>query len=694
MAVPKARSGWAPRIEVAVESSTGSGDFVVDERLRADMAESLMIGRVASARIRVRLSNEFTAADAQAAYHADRRMIVRSADRVVFDGYPVVGRMTLGDTEGGDGFELTLEHVAGRLGRDESAQIIGRHMRDARIADGMIAAPTAWLHATAHATGLPCIFNMDGGMNCDPVPIEVDDETGRKRKIHIFADDSRLDAIAWTFARALRYLLHFYGCKHVPVGAASVMEYTDGLADMTPHGREAHRASDNLAWALLGRPDTLVTESTSLFEALSLLSTASGVRLVAETQPAAEGVVTSWRMWTDRGGVARNLRLASARRDASGQPVYDAASAPIVDLFDANNISASDVSWDARPIATSATVVGGVRRFEFQAELLPGWLPREGLDNVDPADRAAAKAQAVSAERLCSSGPAIATDPWYAQYHRAGSEFDAHWDVGRLWILNEAGTYDTSLYARNAPFDSYAPFDFSALGPGPWMRRRRCLLPVSAIVGPAAGVVVEVSFDAGTSWTSLATGYAVLDAECGIWLDVDNLLSITSGADDGTNVWSALVDQVFRLRVTALIESDQRLLVRRAASTAPSVFRSAIVAYASDRFAFVRHGIGVGSDSTVDPRDRDDSELMSAVAQGLVDEAAARAVTGRAVVPWFDTALRVGDRAVGIRGRGLSFARERGHSGRHACITGKRYHFGAGKFETELLLGPADSVED
>jgi len=260
--------------------------------------------------------------------------------------------------------------------------------------------------------------------------------------------------------------------------------------------------------------------------------------------------------------------------------------------------------------------------------------------------------------------------------------------------LNEAGEYDAAQYARNAPFDAYVPYDFSALGPGPWMRRSRRLLPVPAIAGLVERVVVEVSFDAAASWTTLDADHIVLTSECGIWFNVDNPLSIALWSDENTNLWYALVDQTFRLRVTALIESDQRLLVRRTASTAPSVFRSTTVTYEPDRFAFVRYGVDTGSATETGPHDRDDSELMASVADGLVGEAAARTVTGRAVVPWFDTALRVGDRVVGIRGRGLSFARERAHSERHACITGKRYHFGDGKFETELLLGMDDAAED
>ncbi len=147
------------------------------------------LARLAGALVSVRTDGEFTTAEATARYYADRRVIVRTAAAVLFDGYSSVGRLALGrggstreagrrsSGRGGE-FMLELEHVTARLGRDVRAQIVGRHVRDGEITDGMAADPDAWSGASALARGLPCIFNMDGAGNCDPVPIEVRDAGG------------------------------------------------------------------------------------------------------------------------------------------------------------------------------------------------------------------------------------------------------------------------------------------------------------------------------------------------------------------------------------------------------------------------------------------------------------------------------------------------------------------------------------
>ncbi len=197
MAVPTTKNSWAERVEVAVETSAGSGRFVVDNRLRADLVESLSDGNVAEARIAVRTDSAFTVADAQRHYHADCRMIVRTRDSVLFDGYPVIRRLVMDSPRGRtasrrsrSGFQLVLEHVVARLGRDTAAHVIGRFGRDASITDGLIANPTKWAGASVLLTGMPCVFNMSGAGNCDPVPTEVADETRGVRKIHLVADDS------------------------------------------------------------------------------------------------------------------------------------------------------------------------------------------------------------------------------------------------------------------------------------------------------------------------------------------------------------------------------------------------------------------------------------------------------------------------------------------------------------------------
>lgn len=700
MTVPNARSTWAERVDVAVERSIGSGLFEIDDRLKAETVESLSLGRLAKAQINVRTDHVFTAADAKARYHSDRRIIVRTNTAVLFDGYPVMSRLTWEGRAGeisrrlnvGE-IQLVLEHVIGRLGRDEAAQIIGRYVRDALINDSLASASGAWIPASALVTGLPCVFNLDGRPNCDPTPIEVDDGTGGIRKIHVFTDDAGTDgALPWTYARVLRYLLYFYVGRDCPIDAQHLMQQTDAWALESPEGREAFQDSDHLGYLLLGKPDTLVAEAASLFEALMLASAASGVHFATESEPAGNGVRTVWRIWTAQSGAVRDLRLA-AGRNANGQPSFPTAATPVAEILDANNLSASRISWDARSIASTAIVVGDVRKYEIQSELWPGWLPESGLDNVDAPDRHSAKSAALSETQIVSIGDAVKDDPWFRKYHRSGEEFPKHWKVGRLWVLNEAGTYAKADYARNSPFDVYAPFDFSTVSTEPWMRRRRRLLPLDQPPGGEQRVIVEISFDAGATWTTIESGYSTLPDEAAIWFDLLNPLSAAPRNNEGTNLWYALVEQKCRVRVRAMIESDQRLVVRVSSLGAPSLLSNATVAYEPERFRFARY-LGGNHESWVGPveesRDRDDSKVMQTFAKTQVAANGARSVAGSAVIPWLDTQYRIGDRLIGVRGRGVSFETERSPSRQHACVVGKRYHFGPGRFETELLLGPAD----
>ncbi len=705
MTVPREECGWAERVETAVETSVGSGFFAADDRLRADVVESACDGKVGSALVSVQIDDEFTTAEAMARYYADRRVIVRTVTAVLFDGYSTVGRLGWGrggSTRGtgrpsgrrGGEFTLELEHVAARLGRDVRVQIIGRYVRDGRIVDGMSADPDAWSGASVLARGLPCVFNMDGAGNCDPVSIEVRDAGGALRDVYIFTEDSRSDAVAWTYAKVLRYLLHFYGWSNCPVGVDHVFAQTESAVSLSEEGRAAFIESDPLVYALLGRPDTLVLEATSVLESMSLISAYSGIHLTAESEAVGSGVRTSWRAWSELSGPARELRLATAARDEAGLPVYDPSAVSVIDLFDDNNVSASSVSWDARPIAQAALVAGDVKRYEVQVELWPGWLPEPELDDVEQALRSSVKTQALTDEQVAAMGESVTADAWYRKYHRNGSEFSDHWQVGRMWVLNEAGTYGASQYNRNTPFDSYAPYDFASTLPGCWMRRCRRFLPITASFGGAERVLVEVSFDGGDNWERVESAYEVSPDECGIWFSATNPMALASaGADAEANLWYALVDQSCRIRVTALVESDDRLVAEASGDSAPTLFRNAAVLYAPGRFGFLRcldgsaKGLGAGKETG---SARDDTELMDDVAASMANVGASRGVTARAVVPWLDDSYAIGDRIVGVRGRGLGFDAARTPNRRHACVIGKRYRLGPERFETELILASSN----
>jgi hypothetical protein len=694
MAVPRQKVDWAERVVVAVEAFAGSGLFNADDRLHAETVEMSSDDEVASARVLVRMDAAGEPAEAMSEYHSDRRMIIRAGEFVLFDGYPSRSRFELCRSSQGRGgrneneLVLILEHVVGRLDRDVRAQIIGRHVRDAVICEGMQSDPAAWAARSVLVTALPCVFNPNGRGNCDPVPLQIDECDGTLRLVHVFADDARDDAIPWTLARILRYLLHFYHWPSCPVGTREVFEQTDAVCTSSDQGREAFASTNELFYALLGRPETLSVEAASLLGAIGLISAASSLHLTAESRSAGQGVATTWRLWSELSGPRKELRLATAARGPDGTPVYRTADKNAIDLFTDNNVCGLSITWDARTIGETALVFGDVKRYELTAELLPGWLPEEGLDNVTIESRASAKEEALNAPQCLVPASAVVEDSWYRKYHRDGAEFAQHWQVGRLWVLNEAGTYAPALYNRNPPFDAYAPFGFSAIFPGRWMRRRRTLLPLSLLPGEEECVHVEVSFDSGRNWMPVRSGYTVLVTECGIWFDVPDLRSIAPpDADEQTNLWSALIDQTCRVRVTAQVESDERLAVEISADSAPSLHRNASLLYAPQRFKFLRRS----SEPAASPPQsgspsRDDFAAMQAVAQSLAAVRGSRSITGAALIPWLDTDYPVGSCVVELRGRSVGFACQREPAAQHAFVVGKRYHFAKGRFETELLL--------
>ncbi len=676
MMIPTRRDQWASPVTVAVETAAGSGAFEVDDRLRADLVESLSDHHVAVAEIAVRTNGAFGPADAAQAYHPDRRIVVRAEGAVWFDGYPVAARLEWPERRpsqqetdptvvAAPEFRLTLEHIVGRLARDIRAQIIGRYVRDGAIRDGLETDPPMWQAAFVPASGLPCIFNLGGAPNCDPVPLRVDDGRGGLRDVHLFCEDDRDDAIPWTYARTLRYLMHFYLAPDTPVKAAQLFEQTDALAALPDEGRSAYRENDPLAYALLARPDSLVAEAASLLEAIALLCDASGLHVTAESASLGSGVVTQIRVWSNTSGPGRQLKLASDAHDAS-----------LRDLFEANNLAGAMLSWDTRGMTDTSIVVGDVKRYAATVELVPGWLPEEGLDNVGSSLRGGAKSVALTDEQILSLGDEAAQSEWFAAYHRQGPAFTEHWRVGRLWVLNETGDLDPSLYSRNEPFDAYAPFDFFAVAPGPWMRRRRRLLPVAREPDGLEDVWVEVSFDDGTTWTPIPGGYQVLSDQCGLWFDAPNPLSVSpSGRAAEQNLWYALIDQTCRVRVTAMIESDDRLCAEASDTAAPTLLRSASVTYSPQRFQFV------GKDELA----------MAREAARLAGEGASREVVATPIIPWLDREYQIGDRVLGVRGRGVELHTQRTPTRRSACVVGKRYRIGGGRWQTELVLASAET---
>ena len=707
------RAGQTETLVAALETSPGSGVFEVAQRLRVEEVTLLSDERISTARLSVRLDNDFDTAAARARYQADLRLVIRTdeadpADRVyLFEGHAPVQEVRWRGGPGGadESFGFTALHVYERLARDRRSWIYGRQMRSGAIEDGLVNDPDQWSDQSVLVEALPCAFNLDGASNCSSTPLQVTSSDGQPRSIHIFTHDNDPSGRPWTYLNALRYLVWFYAPREGPIWINDALDATEAYAALGPDA--AAGATTELTARLLAPCDTLMCEAANLVESLALLCEAAGVHVTADTVTFGEGVRSRLRVWAAGDGTRRQLHLARGGVHADGVPRYDTSRLTAADIFRANEVAAADIRWDYRRIVNAPIVIGGVKAYETTVPLVPGWTPTGDLDNVAPQDRTAAKELALTPEQVAKLADLAEQSEWYRKYHRAGSEFAQHRYVGRLWVLNEDGRFDAATYNRNAPFDDYRPFDFSTVTDaavtrrGVWSRRSRRLLPTITCspLGGRYGVFVEVSFDGGVNWYTPTGAVTVLRDPTGIVLEVTNPTQITPPGIDSVqqNLWYALIDQTFRVRATAVIESDERLIAGPAVneSSSPTLQTTSRVVARPAAYRFVsRRGTtnvlaGVNPDG--DDIEADDTEAIVRFARATADREQDRRVVASPVVPWLDTTFAVGDEIERIRGRGVSFLTREDGVSLGPVIAGKRYRTGGGRWETELLLEHSDA---
>jgi len=711
MGAMQSRSQRGERLLVGVETAPGSGDFRVDERLRAEEVWQRCDQAISTAEISVRIDDAFDSEEARRRHHPDCRIVVMTDEpdpvqrEMLFEGYPPV-QSTRWDGRIGreeERYVFEAEHVFERLSRDREAWVYGRYVRNGEIEDGLTSDPDVYADKSALMTALPCVFNPDGAANRSETPLTVRSPSGESRSVHLFTWETEL-AVKWTYATALRYLVWFYLMKEGPVFEGNVFTVTDELAADSPG------PSDPLSEALRREPASLTCEATNLVEALSLLSAAAGVHITAQTRNVGGRPVTQLRVWASDAGPRRQLYLVRGGHRADGTVRYDTSARSVSEILSDNNTYRGEVSWDHREIVNSPVVIGDVKRYEMTLSLWPGWSPRVNLDNVSPADRAAAKGLALTPDAVEMLGDEAENSAWFCKYHRCGSAFKYNTDVSRLWVLNEDGYYLGFLYNRNSPFDDYQPFDFSTVldsivtRRGAWMRRTRRLLPTisTSVDGRCLGVWVEISFDSGTTWQQQSSGVRVLEDRAGIYIDCENPTEITpTGVDpENQNLWYAIIDQTFRVRVTAVIESDERVMgsFPPEGLSSPTFQANAMVVRRPKSFQFASRSLATNVLSTVGTGqvERDDSDAISVLAEQLARANQDREVRVLPTIPWIETRYALGDQITEIRGRQLRFATTRGSGTRWPSVLERRFRLSGGRYETSLTLGitgvPAGAV--
>lgn len=209
-------------------------------------------------------------------------------------------------------------------------------------------------------------------------------------------------------------------------------------------------------------------------------------------------------------------------------------------------------------------------------------------------------------------------------------------DVFRRWVLNESGAYSADPYRLPG-------YDFSALGADflvPAARRLEPCLSRDAS-GHSQGIVVEVSYDSGSTWKRYPGAARVVCDECAIYL-ADDALS--------ADYFQAARDSAAVIRVTATVASDRRLTAEIAGD--PGAGRRALQ-FPSAQWAKVASGSIFRSRSDLPaPAERDDSQRLMQMARAF-SESPGATVEAELTLAWLDHAFDVGDIISGIDGRGL-----------------------------------------
>ncbi len=336
---------------------------------------------------------------------------------------------------------------------------------------------------------------------------------------------------------------------------------------------------------------------------------------------------------------------------------------------------------DMTALINAPVGIGSRMRFEATFDLVPGWIDSDLVPD---------SANNYSNVFVKESDIQQSTSPddysFYKKYHVCGSEFMP--DVGRKWVLNEAGDYTGSPYNRGPIFD------FSRVLPtqyvmqdgrpnyGPFKRRFLDCLTYDQSNINSVGIKAELSLDFGETWQDLGAMASLrnLPNECGIRIEDPNLSEILdkqaraisggSLANKELNYWTSLADDNVnsrtlpnwrtRVRVTASVLMDQRMYYAAApaAENGCPFYTTAVYDYSSEYAWSLRTPGSVFEESGLPAWNTDDLAKMQERIDALRDANQDRAVSGPVVLDrlWLGDGsglpdILVGDCIAGFEGR-------------------------------------------
>jgi len=362
------------------------------------------------------------------------------------------------------------------------------------------------------------------------------------------------------------------------------------------------------------------------------------------------------------------------------------------EIISAAVASGSKMLWsmaldeDISSLVNAPFGLGSPHRFEFTAELVPAWLDSQLLPDTSESN---ANLYFTDSDLQTITDPNIKT--FYFWYHKRGSQFLRN--AGRQWSLNETGKYTfTTTFNRGMPFDFKTiipPERLSGSGKdfAPFNRQLLPCLTVDKQSLNSIGIIVEFSFDGGSTWHILPCTISSLPDECGILIDEPNLCEIvdesgaiiSGGVLDGVqlNYWTSLADDKLnarsfklgqwrtRCRVTASVQMDRRISrVTYATSLVGSPFDHRRAYDFSDKYGLSQRTISsIFEGSSYPAGEIDSTSRVDAHLDAIRDAYQDMSLSGLFILDrlWLGDgagapSFQVGDGIEGVTGRWYQFA--------------------------------------
>ena len=619
-----------------------------------------------------------------------------SSRAFLFDGFAATPQMQFSENE--VRYQVLCVSLLEQIDAQPEAWIRGRY-----IAFDVGGTPTV-----QRVTATRCVFNFKGKPNRHP-----DLQTwGAFENVPAFTYDGDPNGVYWKICDVLKYLMVFY----FEPAALRV-----GIVDGNCRSRcETHVSTNGDPFVGLD-PNTatfyetietqcpeLPVHEMNVHNALLLLCRTAGFRMTQVTTNEDGEPVTSLVLWmAGEGGPYRDYgsdtedRVIETDDDDRLLPEPRSICLPterqsLADLSDTPEVAQSEVLFDSAGIVNTARRIGDpvvyevtVGRLSAAADVLkPGWASDsmfgDDLSGGDMEDKIELIAEAKDGD---AEGDAATM---FARYDRRGDRYYTYRNVGRLWVLNEAGEYDGTTYGHsNGGGTAWAaaayntPYNFHTLAGVPkiedpdgageleWIPRRRAVLdPLSEPTsGGQKSPVLECSWDSGSHWYpypgnfSIVGGSDPLTAQVAVMLGDANLGQVINEAPqsgDGTveqSVWEAIVRGTFRLALTCCVEGDECVYGNAGQAAAwGNVSRhidlpAAVEELGKKQLANSRLDGETGwAAITIDDADKAASQASTYVArfQSLL-------ISANLVIPWVTNNWLPGDLCTGIQPRGVSF---------------------------------------